>query len=256
MRRPFFLFLTLILIFLGWIFRYELVFAFQYKRLEALSCQEGKADFINDSCLNKIWAHRVNSVERYGLLKGKLAGTETDVTWRPSEKRFRVYHPPLEDKAITLDSFLQAVDTQAGLLWLDTRETPVADTNAILVELDRLNQAHRIKMNAVLELYDLALANYLAGKGYWVALNIDPEKMRSYNQQQWLAFRDSMSAEIAFVSQEDLHVPFLKQHFPGKDIITWSISFNNYFDRAELRQLVNDPRVKIVLVNIKSRGYE
>lgn len=256
MRRPFFLFLVLVLVILGWIFRYELVFAFQHKRLEGLSCQEGKADFINDSCLNKIWAHRVNSVERYRLLKGKLAGTETDITWRPSEKRFGVYHPPLEKQAITLDSFLQVVDTKTGLLWLDTREIPVADTNAVFAELERLNQAHQLKMNAVLELYDLAVANYLAGKGYWVALNISPEKMSAYSQQQWKAYRDSMSAEIAFVSQEDVHLPFLKQHFPGKDIITWSISFNNYFNRAALKRLVNDPQVKIVLVNIKSRGYE
>lgn len=248
--------IVLTLVVLGWVFRYELLFAFQYNRLGGLSCQHDGADFVNDSCLNKLWAHRVNSVERYRFLKGRLAGIETDITWQSLEKKFRVYHPPGKEDAILLDSFLRVVDLQAEMLWLDTREIPVSDTAAVLAELDRFNKSYKLKLNVVIETYDMVIANYLAENGYWVALNISPGKMSSYNQQQWKAYRDSMSAEIAFVSQEDVHVPFLKQHFPGKDIITWSIAFNNYFNRAALKRLVNDPQVKIVLVNVKSRGYQ
>jgi hypothetical protein len=247
----------IILIAVGtYLFRHELLFQFQYVRLKSLSCQADSTDFSNDSCLNKVWPHRVNSIDRYNILKGKFAGAETDVVWDKNEKQFLVYHPPLEHKAILLDSFLSFVDTEKELLWLDTRAIPVGDTLNVLNELHRLNATHQLKMNAILEIYNLSVANFLADKGYWVALNINSAWIEKYNNDDWKKLNEAMSPGISFVSQEDIHIPLLKKHFPAKDIITWSIAFKNYFDRKHLKQLVQDDKVKVVLVNIKSRYYQ
>jgi hypothetical protein len=256
MRKLIIIFLLLALFVTGWILRYQLVFKFQYSRLKGLGCQTGEADFINDSCLNKLWVHRVDSKERYEILKGKFAGYETDIVWDGWKRQFAVYHPPLEGKPIRLDRFLSAMDLKNAMLWLDTRETPVADTLNILKALDSLDHRFKIKMNVVIELYDTAVANYLADHEYWVALNIHPEWISAFKEPDWQTLKASMSPKISFISQEDIHVPFLKKQFPGKDIVTWSIAFSNYFNRAHLRQLVKDEQVKIVLVNIKSKYYK
>lgn len=256
MRKTIIIVLLFIVAIAAWVYRYELLFRFQYARLKDLACQPGKADFINDSCLNKLWVHRVDSRQRFDLLKGKFAGYETDIAWDPWKRQFAVYHPPLEGRPARLEKFLSGIDTKSSMLWLDTRQTRVADTLNIRKELDRLDRQSAIKMNAVIEVYDTAVANYLADEGYWVALNIHPEWISSYRQADWQRLQQSMSPRIAFLSQEDIHVPFLKKQFPGKDIITWSIAFNNYFDRGHLRKLVNDQRVKIILVNIKSKYYK
>jgi hypothetical protein len=256
MRKLIIIFLLLALFVTGWILRYQLVFKFQYSRLKGLACQAGEADFINDSCLNKLWVHRVDSKERYGILKNKFAGYETDIVWDSWKRQFAVYHPPLEGKPIRLDRFLSAMDLKNAMLWLDTRETPVADTLNILKALDSLDHRFKIKMNVVIELYDTAVANYLADHEYWVALNIHPEWISAFKEPDWQTLKASMSPKISFISQEDIHVPFLKKQFPGKDIVTWSIAFSNYFNRAHLRQLVKDEQVKIVLVNIKSKYYK
>lgn len=237
----------------AWLFRYELLFRFQYSRLKGLACQAGHPDFINDSCLNKLWVHRVDSRERYQILKGKFAGYETDITWDSWKRHFLVYHPPLEGKPIRLERFLPGVDFKQSMMWLDTRETPASDTLQILHAFDSINQMYPVKMHAIIELYDTIVANYLADHGYWVALNIDPKWISGFKAADWKRLQEQMSPKISFVSQEDTYVPALRQHLPGKDVITWAIGFRNYFDRQHLRDLINDDRVRVILVNIKSR---
>jgi hypothetical protein len=256
MRKKIIIIFVLVLLAAGYLFRYELLFCFQYSRLKALACQQGDADFINDSCLNKIWAHRVNSKERYEKLKGKFAGYETDITWDSSSKKFLVYHPPLEDTPVSLDTFLQIVSTEKEMLWLDTRAIPVADTSLVLSAFDQLDRLHHLKLSAIIEVYDTTIANFLAEHDYWVSLNINTDWIQKFSREsQWAQLRNSMSPRISFVSQEDTYVPLLKQHFPGRDIITWSIAFNNYFNRGHLKELVSDESVKVILVNVKSRYY-
>jgi hypothetical protein len=167
-----------------------------------------------------------------------------------------VYHPPLEGKPVTLDKFLNGVDLDQSMFWFDTRETPASDTANILKVLDSLDHHHKIKMNVIIELYDTTVANFLADNDYWVALNIHPEWISNYKAGEWETLKSTMSPKISFVSQEDVHVPFLQKQFPNKDIITWSISFDNYFNRKHLQQLVQNDRVKVILVNIKSKYYE
>jgi hypothetical protein len=221
--------------------------------LKGLACQTGETNFINDSCLNKLWVHRVDSKERYQVLKGKFAGYETDITWNSAKKQFFVYHPPLDEEPITLQEFLSVINLDSTMLWLDTREIPVADTSAVLQEF---NKFPLIKMNAIVELYDTTVANYLAKKDYWVALNINNEWIRKFKDDDWKRLRETMSLKISFVSQEGVHLPLLKEKFPDKDIITWSIAFKNYFNTDHLKELVKDEKVKVVLVNIKSKHYK
>jgi hypothetical protein len=256
MRKKLLILLLVILAVLAYVYRHELLFKFQYARLKGLACQPGKADFINDSCLNKLWVHRVDSKERYNILKGKFAGYETDIVWDTWKKHFLVYHPPIEGKPIWLERFLSAADTKNSMFWFDTRETPASDTANMLRMLDTLDQHFKIKMNAILELYDTTVANYLADHGYWVALNIDPQWISSYKETDWQILKATMSPKISFVSQEDMYVPFLEKQFQGKDIITWSIAFKNYFNRDHLRKLVSNNKVRVVLVNVKSRHYK
>jgi hypothetical protein len=257
MRKKIVIIIILILAVPVYIFRYELLFRFQFSRLKGLGCQAEATHFIHDSCLHKLWVHRVNSNERYEKVSGKLGGCETDIVWDSKTKQFLVYHPPLEGEAILLDSFLHIANADLEMFWLDTRETKPADTLAILDEFNRLTKLYGVKMNAIIELYDTTVANYLAEHGYWVALNINTDWIQKFSREsQWEELRRSMSPMISFVSQEDTYVPLLKEKFPGKDIITWSLAFKNYFNRKHLKELLSDDKVKVVLVNIKSRYYK
>lgn len=237
-------------------FRNEIMFQFQYARLQGLSCKLESEGMTLDTCLNKIWPHRVNSIERYKKLQGQFIGYETDIVWDNKINRFLVYHPPLEHEPITLDSFFAVVNNNIESFWLDAREIQLSDTTNVLAALNALDEHYGLKLGAIIEVYDVAVANFLANKGYWISLNINTSWIEKYTDADWKKLNESLSPRISFVSQEDIHIPLLKKHFPAKDIITWAIAFKNYFNMQHLQQLVKDDKVKVILVNIKSRYYQ
>jgi hypothetical protein len=258
MRKKITIVLVIVAALVVYEFRNELMFEFQYYRLQGLSCQEAeKEGFVADSCLNKIWAHRVNSIERFKKIENKFFGYEVDVVWNRNAKEFLVYHPPLKDTPVSLDHFLAEVSTHMPTFWLDVREVAAADTSEVRKAFERLDKTGSFKLEVIVEVYDTTVASFLANHGYWVALNIKTEWIQQFSREsQWAQLRNVMSPRISFVSQEDIHVPLLKKHFPGKDIITWSLAFDNYFDRKHLKALISDERVKVILVNVKSRHYK
>src|SRR5688572_2490708 len=114
------LFILLILS-LGYAFRYPLIRWFQYNRLQSLDCYK-PMDGEGTSCMDRIWVHRVNSIERLNILKDKFSGFETDVVYDDSIHSYWVYHPPRpEGEQLTLGEFMQHVNPKTKNLWLDTR---------------------------------------------------------------------------------------------------------------------------------------
>src|SRR6185369_9050299 len=102
-RRKIWLFICLfiaVLLVAGYIFRYPLLLKFQYSRLQSLNR------------LQKIWVHRVNSLERYDLLKDKFDGFEADLSFQPETGSFFIYHPPLtgETAILPLAEYLKHAD--------------------------------------------------------------------------------------------------------------------------------------------------
>src|SRR5437763_1698172 len=96
--------LLLLLTALGWYYHPELLYAFQYSRLKGLSYQ---TNGVNRSALSKIWAHRVNSLQRFDILKNDFEGMETDVMFDPGKNEFLIYHPPFSGHVLLLQDLLR-----------------------------------------------------------------------------------------------------------------------------------------------------
>ena len=225
----------------------------QLQRLSQLACSNGSVT--TDACSGKIWAHRVNSIKRAAIVHDQFAGFETDIVWDAPSASFLVYHPPLKGKVITLDSFLSTSGNWPSI-WFDTRSDRPGDSTLMLAAFQNLEQYYGLKQKTILELYEMDLANHLAAKGYKVALNISPEWIEHYSTKQWDSLKTAMSKTIAYVAQEAQYVDELEKLFPGMQIITWSTSIRNYFDLSHLKALVNNKRISVVLVNVKSRHYQ
>src|SRR5690349_8138991 len=117
LKRKVVLFLIPVILLLAvYLFRYPLFIWFQCSRLRGLSC--GTAN-----CMNRIWAHRVNSIERYKILKDRFSGFELDIIYTGSEKGFAVLHPPapVVGDTLTLDAYLSKADLLNDRFWFDTR---------------------------------------------------------------------------------------------------------------------------------------
>lgn len=236
-------------LFIAWWFRFELLFSFQCSRLRSMNCAAGSAP-----CIDKIWAHRVNTLERFRLVKSRFTGIEADIVFDSAAAVFWVYHPPAKT-ALVLDTFLQEVMRSGQYqCWLDTRSVNHNNMARAAVLLQAIDSRYHIKSNAIFELYDIAAANYLAALGFRTSLNISAQTLADTAALRFT--KDHLSEAVAFVSQESDFVNQLKKQFPGRQIATWSISFKNYINRKPLAALAADPQVTIILVNVKSRYYK
>jgi hypothetical protein len=255
-RKKIFLFfsaLVVLALIFGYIFRYSLILEFQYSRLQSLRCDNNQTN-----CLKRIWVHRVNTTGRYNLLKDKFQGFETDLVYSDSARLFYVYHPPFtrDTDTLSLRRFLKSTDPGQKKFWFDTRFVAASNMAAALTDFSSADESGKLKKNCILELYDLQAAEFFAQNGYIVSYNADKQLLQqmTVNQRVTDSIINRLS-QVKYVSQESQHVPLLKKLFPGKQILTWNSKFANFFDTKPLQQLLDDPGVAIILVNIKSRYY-
>ncbi len=247
-RGTMIIFLTAIVV--GWVFRFEFLFYFQWSRLASMDCVSSDSR----PCINKIWAHRVNSVERLKWIQQRFKGVEADVVFDSAAGNFWVYHPPGKGE-LKLDDYLHELTSKDSCYaWLDMRglnRSNAAMADSILCKMEKkANTRHGI----VYEIYDTAAANFMAEKGYQVAFHVPQEAFA--DSIMLAAYRSALIPAVRYVAQEHSFAGAMETFFKDKKIITWSISFNNYFDRQGLVRLVSDPRIAIVLVNVKSPYYK
>lgn len=258
------LLIMLVLVALGYAFRYPLIREYQYGKLNSLHCTDsitGKND-----CFGRIWAHRVNTVERYEILRDKFHGFETDIAYDDSLQTYFVYHPPRPEASdlLTLKDFLSHVDfadtSNSPMVWLDTRGVDSSNMQRAMDALGKIllsiRDSVQSSMLIFIELYDLTAARFFAQNGFFVSF--DPSERLLQRMITDTALRDSvnnMMGRIGFVSQDYHYVSFLKQFFPHRPILTWRPEFEVFIDTKELQKLLDDPRIAIVLVSIKSRYY-
>lgn len=244
-------------IIIGYVFRYPLILKFQYSRLQSLKCRT-KTGNTNANCHERIWVHRVNSLERYDILDDKFDGFETDIVFNDSSGTLSVYHPPLPPggDTLSLEEFFRHTVAGNKHFWLDTRFVDSSNMNRALAAFAVLNERYPVQRSSIVELYDVAAAELFALNGYTVSFNVSDAFQSVLENNPSL--RDSIAARLAlikYVSQDSRYLPVVKRLFPGKMIITWQPRFTNFFDTELFQQLLDDPQVAIVLVNIKTRFY-
>lgn len=225
-----------------------LLLFFQKQRLHTLDFQK---DPLPAKTFGKLWPHRVNSLERFALLKESFNGMEADVVFETDAKQFLVYHPPFTGHILPLAALLQETVRWKKRLWLDMRGVDSSNYRDAFTALTNLNNSTGFRPYVIVELYDIVAANFFADQGYSTAINIAPQILKTKDES--LALRAKLHASIQYVSQEDLYLEPLKAYFPSHKIITWSPSFRNYIYLQHFQQLINDTQVAVVLVNIKSR---
>jgi hypothetical protein len=246
-----------VLVVAGYIFRYPLFLKFQYARLSSLDCQaQGQASTFN--CLQKIWAHRVNSLERYDLLKDKFDGFEADLSFQPETGTFFIYHPPLthETAILPLSEYLKHADLRQKRIWFDTRYVGVCYIRQALESISKNDDTMAVKKACIFELYDAAAAAIFSQHGYNSSFNASEEIQLALQKDTLL--RDSINKElsqVAYVSQDAEYLPVIKKIFPGKQLVTWELHINSFFNRRRLKELLNDPQVAVLFVNIKTPFY-
>lgn len=244
------------------IFRLDILFAGQQMRLSQLGCDAGKRTGPLTSLdqlpvCEKLWAHRVDSYERFLYLKDRFSGLETDVMFDAGINNFRIYHPPAPPSNLLLDVYFKELKTGTRGLWLDVKGLDTAARQQAINYLVTSDRLYNIRKYVIVESSDARFINLLATQGFFTAYYVAGEYLQPGTP---VAVTDSLERQLVpavkFISQADTCLPALRARFHNRKIVTWALSFNNYFNLSHFRSLINDTSISVVLINCKSSHYQ
>jgi hypothetical protein len=242
-------------------FRLNLLFAFQRMRLNQLGCAAGNRDSLSAPIgqlpvCEKLWAHRIDSYERFLYMKDYFSGMETDVVFDTAIHNFRVYHPPAPPSDLLLDVYLKELKAGHKGLWIDVKGIDSTACNQAVEFFNTCDRLYNIKRYVIIESSLPRFINSLAVAGFTTSYYIPADYL---DPQTPIRVTDSLEKQLApavkYISQEDILLPAMRSRFPNRKFITWALSFRNYFDLSHLKSLINDTSINVVLINCKSKGY-
>jgi hypothetical protein len=239
------------------VFSNSLLFAFQRMRLGQFGCTVARRQTADNAIANlqdcqKLWVHRVNSFERLQVVQDHFGGFECDLVFDSAANSFSITHPPAPANDLTADDYFRWLKSSGKKMWLDIKDFRPADVEAGVRYFLKRDSLYHIRDQVVVESSEPALVNMLATKGFTVSYLVPPQFLEGNSGDTVI----NLLPEVAFVSQEDRFIGALKRRYPQKKIITWALSFDNYFNLSHFRSLLSDSTIGIVLINIKSRHYK
>jgi len=254
-RRAFFISLPVLACGLVFLYRYSILNAMQQRVLRSIGSQAVVAnrDLLRDSAFRhhrlyqlkgteRIWPHRVNSLQRLRYLYGEFAGFECDVQFMKNTGDFAIGHDRPEGDVFA--DYLRTDSPRKKAFWLDLKNVEKGNVERFCLQLESLNKEFGIRDRVFLECYDTLAARRLAALGYLTGLNIITRGIQS-----------APSANIGLLTAETSMQENVARDFPGHKQLSWDISFWDGLSRNNLLRRANDTNLLVCLINVKSPGY-
>jgi len=177
----------------------------------------------------KIWVHRVNSIEKLSEVQANFYGVELDVVFIDSLNIFDVNHPPAESINLSLENFLSSIKENKSLhFWLDFKN------------LSGQNQKNAVyRLNAICELLVLSRSNFIiesssvlllrefAEAGYQISYYLHWPGLYSLDSSGLQKELNDIKVNLSqlkfnvYLSSYYRDYDILKKNFPEYDIILW-----------------------------------
>ncbi|HXB05641.1 MAG TPA: hypothetical protein VNW04_00955 [Puia sp.] len=192
--------------------------------------------------IQRIWPHRVNSLQRLKYLYDEFAGFECDIRFMANTGTLGIGHDKPEGNLF--DDYLRLDSERKKLFWLDIKNVDRDNLDAFCKTLETLENRSGIRDRVILECYDTLAARRLAGLGYLTAVNILTKGLREMPQ----------GAVTLITGETKLH-DSIAGAFPHSQQLNWDIPFRHGMSRDNLLRQANDTSLLICLINVKSPGY-
>jgi heptose-I-phosphate ethanolaminephosphotransferase len=208
----------------------------------------------------KIFLHRVNSLERIRYAKSRYAGVEIDVFYH-EEGFFDVRHPSTHSIALSLDTLLAEVDHPEKLFyWLDLKNLNSRNKNAAVKELSIISEKYNILPNIIIESSQSEHLGVFSSHGFYTSYYLPTLPPGSHSKreikQHMAEIIDNLSrSKVNAVSANQTQYELITKYLRGFDILLWHFSDNPFALKLRQSKLLADPHVKILLVEDKSPGY-
>lgn len=212
---------------------------------------------------DKIWAHRVNSVQKLEFTQQKFAGVELDLVFDNKTMTFDVNHPPAPSIGLTLETYLNNFDTRSPVgIWLDFKNLNGENSRNALIRLDELSLNHQLDKSSII--IESQSPKYLSGfsdSGYKTSYYL-PTFLNQLSSKELIERikeieQNMQSFPTTAISTNIVDYDIIAVHFPEVTKYLWSIDktytsrlFKNY---VQTRKALQDPKVEVLLVRVNRK---
>ncbi|MEC3907639.1 DUF2181 domain-containing protein [Tamlana sp. 2201CG12-4] len=175
---------------------------------------------------SKVWAHRVNSIEKYQEAQNVFSGVELDLVFSSSSNNFDVNHPPAKSIDLTLFDFFKSKKNYNDFgVWLDFKNLNESNFRQSAKKLDSIVSVLNINFeNIVVESTNPLFLDEFSKKGFKTSYYLPSNISRFKNDDLIIQYKIINSTSINFISSNVENYAFMKENFPNTKILTWIIN--------------------------------
>lgn len=207
---------------------------------------------------DKVYAHRVNSLEKQNEALKYFDGIEFDLIYDKAGDILDVNHLPAKSIHLTFEDYINNIDANAfPFLWLDIKRMDSTISNAVYLKVNTLLESKNYPKNKVLieSRTPSGLPKFTAA-GYKTSYYLKPNlyKLKEKDLAKEIHYIASVIEAQPNVgisaSYNDYHI--MSQYFPDKTKYLWALTSPYRIKFNKARTVLKDKTVAIVLSSFKS----
>lgn len=211
---------------------------------------------------DKIWVHRVNSIQKLSEVKNAYTGIELDVVFEKKENYFDVNHPPAPSIQLSLFDYLKTQNTNPDLkYWLDFKNLQENNLSSSLHRLDSISKLLQLtKTNIIVESTRPQFLKEFQERGfltsYYLPYNLHQSNTNDLKKRMAWIEKNLNLYETDYISANYKDYKIMRDYFPNRKKLTWltgePVFKNRMKNRWFMYQLLMDEKVEIMLFLVKS----
>lgn len=206
---------------------------------------------------DKIWAHKVNSIEKLNEANKLFSGVELDVVFYVKNNFFDVNHPPDKSLNLLLAEYFQfPINNSNYKYWIDfknlNKDNELQSSNRLdsITKLFNLNTS-----NIIVESENPQFLKSFRDKGFLTSCYL-PSGLHVLNEDSLkvvieLINNDLITYKSFYISMDYKDYPIVKKHFPDKKKLCWFTTYgsmNKITARILLYEILLDDNVDVLLI--------
>ena len=203
---------------------------------------------------DKVWAHRVNSVEKLESAIHFFEGVELDLVYVADKNVLDVNHPPAESIGLDFKSYLSVIDSDIQpFLWLDIKNLNATNAHLVHDRLIMLLEGKEYPLNKILvettEPHALAMFSSSGfNTSYYLPSGLVQMSDEELNRNI-LSIQEKLEAQPSLgISSDCQDYNIMAKYFPDRSKYLWALLPAFHIETSFLKKPLNDETVKVMLI--------
>jgi hypothetical protein len=210
--------------------------------------------------LQKVHAHRVNTITKLNQASVYYSGIELDVIFDVKTNKFDVFHPPVKSIGLSLETYLSNISNKELKIWLDFKNLTENNKQQATARLFYLITKFKLNKQLLLvESQNISQLQYITNKGFLTSYYVPSDLYKATKTEKDSIYKLIKNYNKQSISFTYLNYEYLCNKFPEREKFVWAL-FGNPFGKtrieqiASTRKILKDSTVKRLLVPFKSIG--